>query len=152
MRCRVAPRTSGTTASSSRACRASRSSPTAACTSAARCRRAVRASDQPKTIETEVGELKLTEVTPAAFSCPCHGGAYDTEGNRTAGPPVRALDRYVFSIEDDRLYLGVPYSVAYVKGEGSGGDDQALPARGAGHHVDGFEAWLYPIQPSQVSS
>src|SRR5262249_8597669 len=24
------------------------------------------------------------------FGCPCHGGQYNTEGNRTAGPPVRA--------------------------------------------------------------
>ena len=40
------------------------------------------------------------------FSCPCHGGAYDTEGNRTAGPPVRALDRFEFSIIDGNLVLG----------------------------------------------
>ena len=109
-------------------------------------------SDQSKTIETKVGELKLTEVTPAAFSCPCHGGAYDTEGNRTAGPPVHALDRYVFSIKDERLYLGLPYSVAFVKGEGAQAKIKRYPHSGPGQHVDGFEAWLYPIVPSQVSS
>jgi Rieske Fe-S protein len=38
--------------------------------------------------------LKLTPAQPAGFGCPCHGGQYDTEGNRTAGPPPRALDRY----------------------------------------------------------
>ena len=41
----------------------------------------------------------LTPTQAASgFGCPCHGGQYDTEGNRIAGPPVRALDRYGFSI------------------------------------------------------
>ena len=43
-------------------------------------------------------DVTLTPVQPAGFGCPCHGGAYDVEGNRTAGPPVRSLDRYAFSI------------------------------------------------------
>ena len=30
----------------------------------------------------------------AGFGCPCHGGQYDAEGRRTAGPPVRPLNRY----------------------------------------------------------
>ena len=42
----------------------------------------------------------------SGFGCPCHGGAYDSEGNRTAGPPVRALDRYEFSIKEGSLWLG----------------------------------------------
>ena len=50
--------------------------------------------------------LKLTPAMPAGFGCPCHGGQYDTEGNRIAGPPVRALDRYEFSIINGRLVLG----------------------------------------------
>jgi Rieske Fe-S protein len=109
-------------------------------------------SDQEKKVETKVGELTLTEVTPAAFSCPCHGGAYDLEGNRTAGPPVRALDRYFFSIVDDRLHLGEPYAVAKVKGEGKDAKIKAYTHAGPGQHVDGPEAWLYPIVPSQVST
>jgi Rieske Fe-S protein len=40
------------------------------------------------------GPVTLNPTVPAGFGCPCHGGQYDTEGNRTAGPPVRALDRY----------------------------------------------------------
>jgi len=28
------------------------------------------------------------------YSCPCHGGAYDSRGRVTAGPPPRPLDRF----------------------------------------------------------
>jgi Rieske Fe-S protein len=109
-------------------------------------------SDQEKKVDTKIGEITLIDVTPAAFSCPCHGGAYDLEGNRTAGPPVRALDRYYFSIKDDRLYLGEAYAVAKVKGEGKDAKIKAYTHAGPGQHVDGPEAWLYPIVPSQVST
>ena len=86
-------------------------------------------------------------TAPANFGCPCHGGAYDTEGNRTAGPPVRALDRYEYSIRNGRLYLGKTYSVGEVRGLGKDAViikyDLAYP----GNHVDGPEKLLYPIQP-----
>ncbi len=42
------------------------------------------------------GPVEFKSVTPAGYGCPCHGGQYDPEGNRIAGPPVRALDRYAF--------------------------------------------------------
>jgi quinol---cytochrome c reductase iron-sulfur subunit, bacillus type len=109
-------------------------------------------SEQQKKLKTKAGEVTFTEVLPAAFSCPCHGGAYDTEGNRTAGPPVRALDRYYFSIKDNRLYLGEAYAVAKVKGEGKDARIKAYRHAGPGQHVDGPEAWLYPIVPTQVST
>ena len=35
----------------------------------------------------------IPAISLAGFGCPCHGGQYDTEGNRTAGPPVRAAHR-----------------------------------------------------------
>ena len=109
-------------------------------------------AEQSKKIETDVGEVSLTDVTPAAYSCPCHGGAYDLEGNRTAGPPVRALDRFYFSIKNDRLFLGEAYAVAKVNGEGKDARIRAYTHAGPGQHVDGPEAWLYPIVPSQVST
>jgi Rieske Fe-S protein len=109
-------------------------------------------SEQRKNVETKAGQLTLTEVTPAAFSCPCHGGAYDLEGNRTAGPPVRSLDRYQFEINGDRLVLGQVYSVANVEGEGAQAMIKKYDHAGPGIHVDGVESWLYPIQPSQVAS
>ena len=109
-------------------------------------------AEQEKKVRTKAGELTLTEVTPAAFSCPCHGGAYDTEGNRTAGPPVRALDRYAYTINGDRLGLLPAYSVASVKGEGADALIKRYEHAGPGIHVDGAEAWLYPILPADVAS
>jgi len=109
-------------------------------------------AEQEKKVQTKAGELTLTEVTPAAFSCPCHGGAYDTEGNRTAGPPVRALDRYAYTINGDRLGLLPAYSVAWVKGEGADALIKRYEHAGPGIHVDGAEAWLYPILPADVAS
>jgi hypothetical protein len=89
-------------------------------------------------------------VLPANFSCPCHGGAYDTEGNRIAGPPVRAMDRYKFSIIDGNLHLLEPYSVGKVDGKGGRAAIEAYGLQGPGEHVDGLEAWLYPIQPQDL--
>ena len=90
-------------------------------------------------------DVTLTPVQPAGFGCPCHGGAYDTEGNRTAGPPVRSLDRYAFSIVDGNLVLGDHFSVGTV--EGAGADAKISRYREAypGVHVDGIERWLYPL-------
>ena len=107
---------------------------------------------EEKTVESQSVELKLTEVTPAAFSCPCHGGAYTTEGNRTAGPPVHALDRYDFKIENDRLILGPPYSVEKVEGEGKDAVIIRYRHAGPGIHLTGPESWLYPIVPTDVST
>jgi Rieske Fe-S protein len=94
--------------------------------------------------------LEMTPVLPANFSCPCHGGAYDTEGNRVAGPPVRALDRYKYSIIDGRLHLVEVFSVAEVEGEGKNAKIKAYGLQGPGEHVDGLEGWFYPIQPQDL--
>lgn len=103
--------------------------------------------DQPKDIETDSGKVTLTPVTPAGFSCPCHGGAYDTEGNRTAGPPVRSLDRYYFNIQNGNLVLAGRYSVGTVVGTGAEAQIASYPVYDPGEHVDGPEAWLYPYSP-----
>ena len=64
----------------------------------------------------------------ASFGCPCHGGLYDSEGNRSAGPPVRSLDRYEFSIKDGNLVLGRLFSVGNVEGDGrERADHEVLP-------------------------
>jgi Rieske Fe-S protein len=86
-----------------------------------------------------------TPAQPAGFGCPCHGGQYDTEGNRTAGPPVRALDRYTYSIVNGHLVLGSAYSVANVKGTGKDAKIKKTSLHNPGQHVDGPEFWLWPI-------
>ena len=72
--------------------------------------------EQRKEYETSV---VITPTQPSGFSCPCHGGAYDTEGRRTAGPPVRSMDRYQFGIKDGNLFVGKLFSVGTVEGEGA---------------------------------
>lgn len=104
--------------------------------------------EKKKTVKSGHGEVDLIPALPAAgFICPCHGGAYDQEGNRTAGPPVRALNRFEFSIVDGRLVLGDLYSVAKVDGTGSSAKIVRYELAGPGQHIDGPEAWLYPLQP-----
>jgi Rieske Fe-S protein len=96
---------------------------------------------------TKNGPLKLEPVVPAGYGCPCHGGQYDVEGNRTAGPPVRALDRYAFEVENDRLILLSTYSVSHVVGTGAQAKIYRYKESGPGEHVDGPEQWFYPLQP-----
>ena len=83
------------------------------------------------------------------FGCPCHGGQYDTEGNRVAGPPVRALDRAEFSIINGNLVLGKFFSVAEVEGTGARARIIKYGRAVPGVHVDGASAWLYPIEVPQ---
>jgi Rieske Fe-S protein len=89
----------------------------------------------------------IPTVSIAGFGCPCHGGQYDTEGNRTSGPPVRALDRYSFSIRDGHLFLGTPFSVSHVDGVGANAKIHKTTLSYPGEPVGGIESWLYPIQP-----
>jgi Rieske Fe-S protein len=102
--------------------------------------------NQKKLVKVEDGPA--VEVTPtqaaSGFGCPCHGGQYDTEGNRTAGPPVRALDRYSYGIIDGRLVLLTTYSVTAVEGEGAEAKIKKYSLMPPGDHVDGPEALLYP--------
>ena len=94
------------------------------------------------------GKVTIIPMLPAGgFGCPCHGGQYDSEGNRTAGPPVRGLDRYTYSIKNGRLVLGKTYSISTVEGEGANARIHKYRLAGPGEHVDGPEAWLYPLQP-----
>jgi Rieske Fe-S protein len=99
----------------------------------------------------DVGGVELRPVLAQSFGCPCHGGLYDAEGNRTAGPPVRSLDRYSFSIKNGRLVLNEHFAVGSVTGTGANATISRYPWSTPGTHVDGIEAWLYPIVPSQVT-
>jgi Rieske Fe-S protein len=105
--------------------------------------------DQQKLVKGKAGQrVTMTPTIPAGgFGCPCHGGQYDPEGNRTSGPPVRALDRYEYAIVNGHLVLGEPYSVSEVDGEGKNAQIHAYKLAGPGQHVDGWEQIMYPIQP-----
>lgn len=94
------------------------------------------------------GEVGLVPTLNAAgFGCPCHGSQFDTEGNRTAGPAPRALDRYEFAIRDGRLWLGPIYSVGRVEGAGATARIHRFGRLGAGEPVTGPESLLYPADP-----
>jgi menaquinol-cytochrome c reductase iron-sulfur subunit len=84
---------------------------------------------------TKIGDVELRPVLAQSFGCPCHGGQYNAEGNRTAGPPVRALDRYEYAIRDSRLVLLQPYSVGEVRGEGAKARIRKFQLRDPGQHV-----------------
>jgi Rieske Fe-S protein len=83
----------------------------------------------------------------SGFGCPCHGGQYDTEGNRTAGPPVRALDRYRYRIDNGRLILISAYSVGKVEGAAADAKIKAYDRVDPSVHVDGPEQIFYPLEP-----
>jgi Rieske Fe-S protein len=90
--------------------------------------------------------VTLIPVLAVGFGCPCHGGQYDTEGNRTAGPPVRALDRAEFAIVNGNLILGPFFSVSEVEGAGARARIKKYGRAVPGVHVDGPEAWIYPVE------
>ena len=97
---------------------------------------------------TNVGEIKVVPTLPAGgFGCPCHGSQFDTEGNRTAGPAPRALDRYQFSVRNGRLILGPIYSVSRVDGTGGTARIHSFKRLGDGEPASGPESLLYPLDP-----
>ena len=97
---------------------------------------------------TNVGEVKVVPALPAGgFGCPCHGSQFDTEGNRTAGPAPRALDRYQFSIRNRRLVLGPIYSVSRVDGANGTARIHSFKRLGDGEPASGPESLLYPVDP-----
>src|SRR5439155_18950309 len=95
-----------------------------------------------KTKDVKAGST-IVQLTPvqglSGFGCPCHGGAYDTEGNRTAGPPVRGLDRWAFSVKKGRLFLEGNYSVKKVDGTGADAQLHRYQLTGPGHHIEDWE-------------
>ena len=80
------------------------------------------------------------QANATGFACPCHGGQYDSQGRRIAGPPVRPLNRYETSINDKgHLVLGQLYAM-----------DDSLKRhqlKGPGQPVDGILSYLYPDAP-----
>jgi Rieske Fe-S protein len=105
-------------------------------------------NQQRRAEHTANGEVGLVPTLPAGgFGCPCHGSQFDTEGNRTAGPAPRALDRYEFSIRNGHLWLGHLFSVSHVEGHGAKARIHRFSLLGAGEPANGPESWLYPVDP-----
>jgi menaquinol-cytochrome c reductase iron-sulfur subunit len=100
-----------------------------------------------ETVQTSNSVVTRIPANPAAFACPCHGGAYTTEGNVTSGPPVRPLDRYEYEIRNGRVFLTGTYSVGKVEGEGKDAIITKYALMNPGLHVDGPEQIFYPIGP-----
>ena len=106
---------------------------------------------QPNGPEFEDKVVTYKDVDADDRSCPPASAARATaapttpRATATAGPPVRSLDRYAFSIVNGNLVLGKHFSVGTV--EGTGADARISRYRQAypGVHVDGIERWLYPI-------
>lgn len=52
------------------------------------------------------------------FMCPCHGGAYYSDGSRASGPPERGLFEYRYKVKQENLWIeagemptaGAPFS------------------------------------------
>ncbi|MEO6867111.1 MAG: ubiquinol-cytochrome c reductase iron-sulfur subunit [Gaiellales bacterium] len=79
------------------------------------------------------------QASDAGFICPCHGGAYNKDGGRTAGPPVRPLDRFFWEKRGNELWATALYAL--------GNDGQRKKHRDPGQHTSGPESLFYPLQP-----
>lgn len=94
------------------------------------------------------------------YSCPCHGGAYDSIGRVTAGPPPRPLDRFdVKVVSGDKDVgkrgeiagtwdpAGAPADARVLVGKAFSIDPEQRPYRihGPGEEVEGILKYLYPF-------
>jgi Rieske Fe-S protein len=78
-------------------------------------------------------------VAPArSFVCPCHGGVYNFQGERTGGPPPRPLDRFYTLIRGGDVLIGPRYSV--------NDELQRFSPRDPGEPLDGIGQFLYPAR------
>lgn len=94
-----------------------------------------------------------TKYSPGSdgYACPCHGGAYDSRGLVTAGPPPRPLDRldvkivnaagqdveYANAKPADRVLVGKAYSID--------AEERPYKLRPPGDPVEGTLAKLFPF-------
>jgi Rieske Fe-S protein len=79
------------------------------------------------------------QASDTGFVCPCHGGSYNKDGKRSAGPPVRPLDRYLWERRGDEIWATGIYALK--------NDGTKVKHRDPGQHTDGVEGLLYPLQP-----
>jgi Rieske Fe-S protein len=73
------------------------------------------------------------DATLTGFACPCHGGQYNKEGQRIAGPPIRPLDRFQWQLKNNNkeLWITQRWSVDF----NSSGQIQYYKVKGPGQPV-----------------
>jgi Rieske Fe-S protein len=54
---------------------------------------------------THLGCQVRWDAETTRFRCPCHGGAFDAQGNVAEGPPPRPLDRVEARVDADQRVL-----------------------------------------------
>jgi hypothetical protein len=75
-------------------------------------------------------------ATGIGFACPCHGGQYDRNGKRTAGPPIRSLDRFQWEIrKSDELWITQRWSTEVSGSPDQGGEVTYYPVKMPGQPV-----------------
>lgn len=70
---------------------------------------------------THVGCPVRWEEGAKLFLCPCHGGAFDREGNVAAGPPPRPLPRHETRVREGRLEIRTAAVQEALGGDREGG-------------------------------
>jgi Rieske Fe-S protein len=85
------------------------------------------------------------ELKGSAFACPCHGGQYDSEGRRTAGPPVRPLNRIETDVDSVPGHLLV--GRVFASKEQGGKVVMSNTWKDPGQPVQGLLSFLYPAPP-----
>ena len=131
-----------------RVSRASRSSPTAASTSAAPCRRTARRRPSASARTSPAGGRSRTRrcYRPAS-AAPATAASTTPRATAPPGRPVRALDRWAYKVADGRLRLIGAYSVDEVEGSGADATLGAYRLAQPGVHIDGLSQVLYPFIP-----
>jgi Rieske Fe-S protein len=71
------------------------------------------------------------QATSIGFACPCHGSQFNEEGGRTAGPAVRALDRFQWKVQKGELILTNKWSTDFQNGK-----LEYFPVKNPGQPVD----------------
>jgi Rieske Fe-S protein len=79
------------------------------------------------------------QASDVGFICPCHGGSYNKDGARTAGPPVRPLDRFLWEKRGEDLWATAIYALD--------NEGRRKKHRDPGQHTSGPQALLTPLQP-----
>lgn len=54
---------------------------------------------------THLGCAVDYSLTSSQFTCPCHGGVFDAQGNVVSGPPPRPLTQLTAKVENNTIFV-----------------------------------------------